>query len=1174
MNAKKFSHPSCSPCLAASILFLALAARAEVLTNVSIQIISGAGQAPGAALTSCMIMSDGTSWSGGAVGVQGTNNINDVGGHAVAANVTFKFNVGATVDSLNATYGEGHWTMANPKLAFQYTLYANNPRFNAGPGAFAIYWVGNDTWIQATNNPVFATNYTTLLAWATNAALLGSEYYSWTTPNYTGTTNDLNTSVWVTDKAGNRQATNVYSLTDDPNLVQDITSASAGTNAGVSLYLMATSDTVGLTIFTGGANFLPTLSFDVIPVPQGETVAVTATTNCMPLSDGTSLSGGLVGVQGAGAYNNIGGHFLAGNGAFQFNLGAVADSLNATYGAGNWTIANPALSFQYTLYSDDSFYNSGPGAFDIYWVGNDQWSGNLTNSPVFATNAATLSVWATNEALLASANYDWTTPDYAGTLNDLGSSAWTATATGLQQATNFYSLSASSGFVGDVTSASAASNNVVSLYLMAASDSVGLTIFSGAGTYAPTLSFQVVAAPKGAPPAITAQPSGLTVNSGDAAAFAVSATGNTPLAYQWFFDGSPVSGATAATLNLSPVTTQSAGSYFVVITNLYGCATSDLAALTVIPAVPVITAAPLSLTVAAGGSAGFSVAATGINPLTYQWYFNGSTLNGATAANLTIVGVAATNAGGYFVVVSNSYGSATSSVAWLMVITPPVLTSIPTNQQIGGGGTVSLQATAAGAGPIHYQWFKNGRWLVAGTNSALTWSNASVADSGTYYVVATNQFGMNISQPVLVSVANPDVLGWGYNGYYGQLGDGTTNHNRLLPEELTPGVVAAAVGQETSYYLGPAGTLWAIGANSDGQLGTGNFNNTQVPVAVASNVVAVSAGQYHLLFVTADGVLWASGLSYFGQLGVPVTNINVPLQTSPVSVASNVVAVAAGADHSLYLTADGVLWTMGFNLYGQLGNGTKVSTSTAGTAASNVVAIAAGGFHSLFIKTDASLWTMGFNLYGQLGDGNTSNSTWPELVATNVAFVTGGYEHSLAVQQDGRLWTMGFDNRGQLGRVLTNDAGLPLVLASNVVTAAAGYYHSLFLKNDGSLWTVGYNACGQLGNGTTNDALTPIQVPGMTLAEIASGNYANYSLAVGAASLPTITKASRATPGVLSLRFAGLPGGGYWLETATNLTQPAWVSISTNTAGNDGTWQFTDTNAAGPTPQFYRVHRP
>lgn len=88
-----------------------------------------------------------------------------------------------------------------------------------------------------------------------------------------------------------------------------------------------------------------------------------------------------------------------------------------------------------------------------------------------------------------------------------------------------------------------------------------------------------------------------------------------------------------------------------------------------LPGAPVITSPPQNISVVQGGSATFSVTATGTAPLTYQWLFNGGTIPGATGTNLTLLSVQATNAGNYSVRVSNTIGTNTSAAATLSVST-------------------------------------------------------------------------------------------------------------------------------------------------------------------------------------------------------------------------------------------------------------------------------------------------------------------------------------------------------------------------------------------------------------------------------------------------------------------------------------------------------------------------
>jgi hypothetical protein len=255
--------------------------------------------------------------------------------------------------------------------------------------------------------------------------------------------------------------------------------------------------------------------------------------------------------------------------------------------------------------------------------------------------------------------------------------------------------------------------------------------------------------------------------------------------------------------------------------------------------------------------------------------------------------------------------------------------------------------------------------------------------------------------------------------------------------------------------------------------------------------------------MTTNGFLWAMGFNSSGQLGNGTTNN----ATLPVNVATNVVAVAAGGSHSLFMITNGTLWGMGNNVYGQLGNGTTSNTNRPVIVASNVVEAAAGGYHSLFVTADGTLWAMGNNMYGQLGNGTTSNTNRPVSVASNVVAVAAGSYHSLFVTADGNLWAMGYNYYGQLGNSTTTDAYHAVFVASNVVAVAAGYWHSLFVKTDGSLWAMGYNYYGQLGNGSTSNVNRPVNVRNLfSVANVLPGNGANHSLALGIVMIPaTVT---------------------------------------------------------------------
>jgi len=329
--------------------------------------------------------------------------------------------------------------------------------------------------------------------------------------------------------------------------------------------------------------------------------------------------------------------------------------------------------------------------------------------------------------------------------------------------------------------------------------------------------------------------------------------------------------------------------------------------------------------------------------------------------------------------------------------------------------------------------------------------------------------------------------------YYGELGDGTYSFASTLPEQtVVSNVTTIAAGYEHSLLLKRDGSLWAMGLNSTGQLGDGTYNKTNRAERIVTNgVTAIAAGYYHSLYLKSYGSLWAMGGNYYGQLGDGTYSTNAPYGTnSPEEiVASNVTAIAAGTYHSLFLKSDGSLWAMGYNRdpnpflntgIGQLGDGTYNNTNRPEEIlASNVTAIAAGREHSLFLKSDGSLWAMGWNSSGQLGDGTYNNTNRPEqIVASNVTAIAAGGQHSLFLESDGSLWAMGNDGAGQLGdgKYIARGPNRPeQIVASNVAAIAAGDAHSLFLKSDGSLWAMGSNG-GQLGDGTLTSTNRPEQI--------------------------------------------------------------------------------------------------
>ena len=295
------------------------------------------------------------------------------------------------------------------------------------------------------------------------------------------------------------------------------------------------------------------------------------------------------------------------------------------------------------------------------------------------------------------------------------------------------------------------------------------------------------------------------------------------MAYQWQFNGLPLPGATNGLLVLTNVSPAQAGLYALSVSNAFGSVTAATSRLAVVPVW--IRTQPQSLMAQLGGTATLTVEVQGIEPLSYQWRFNGVNLAGATNAALVLTNLQARQGGSYSVLVSNPYGSAISQDAWLEFGTtlawgdnaygqtniPAGLTNVVA---IAGGGGHSLALRADGTVAA---WGYNGD----GRTNVPAGLTSVVAVAGGYY-------------HSLALRANGTVVAWGYNG------SGQTN----VPAGLT-NVVAIAGGYYHSLALRANGTVAAWGDNGQGQ--------TNIPAGL-TNVVAVAGGGFHSLALVGVGV--------------------------------------------------------------------------------------------------------------------------------------------------------------------------------------------------------------------------------------------------------------------------------------------------------------------------------
>jgi uncharacterized delta-60 repeat protein len=166
-------------------------------------------------------------------------------------------------------------------------------------------------------------------------------------------------------------------------------------------------------------------------------------------------------------------------------------------------------------------------------------------------------------------------------------------------------------------------------------------------------------------PAITAQPQNQTATAGGSATFSVGVTPGLTAAYQWFLNGTAITGATNSTLVLTNITAANIGSYTVTVTTALGSVTSTAATLADAgggAGAPVISVQPASTAIIAGTSGSLSVTATG-TVTGYQWRKFGQPIAGATTATLSIPSAGLLDVGLYDVQVINGLAITTSNAA-------------------------------------------------------------------------------------------------------------------------------------------------------------------------------------------------------------------------------------------------------------------------------------------------------------------------------------------------------------------------------------------------------------------------------------------------------------------------------------------------------------------------------
>jgi sugar lactone lactonase YvrE len=364
---------------------------------------------------------------------------------------------------------------------------------------------------------------------------------------------------------------------------------------------------------------------------------------------------------------------------------------------------------------------------------------------------------------------------------------------------------------------------------------------------------------------------------------------------------------------------------------------------------------------------------------------------------LSLDEVTAANAGNYDVVVTNPFGSVTSSVATLTVLLPPTINEQPNAQTLPVGGNAEFSVSVAGTAPFAYQWYFGGAVLPGQTNSTLGLTNLNLADGGGYSVVVTNPYGAATSAVAVLTVGfapvittqptNQTIMVGGSVDFTTVIGGtGPFSYQWQWNGTNLPIIITVA-GNGTAGYSGDNGSAVNAGLDLTGYVGL--LGPTGVAVDGFGNLFVADPGNRRVRRVGTNGVIATvagNGEQGYSGDGGPATNASM---SDPVAVAVDGLGNLFIADYKASVIrkvdVNGLISTVAGNgISGFGGNGSPATNAELAYPEG----LAVDAFGNLF-ETDDSLVRkidpqgiittvagFGYGNGGFRGDGGPATNAW------------------------------------------------------------------------------------------------------------------------------------------------------------------------------------------------------
>ncbi|KYB28388.1 regulator of chromosome condensation [Tribolium castaneum] len=359
-------------------------------------------------------------------------------------------------------------------------------------------------------------------------------------------------------------------------------------------------------------------------------------------------------------------------------------------------------------------------------------------------------------------------------------------------------------------------------------------------------------------------------------------------------------------------------------------------------------------------------------------------------------------------------------------------------------------------------------------------------------------------------------------GDCGQLGLGPDVLEKSRPAlvQTSDEIVDICAGGMHTVCLTKEGKILSFGCNDEGALGRitegkEDAESTPGEVELPGKVIQITAGDSHSAALLDDGRVFAWGTfrDSHGNMGLTLRgNEKLPYE---IIQEVHVIKIASGADHIVFLTNHGEVYTCGCPEQGQLGRTSERGSSR--NARSNmgkgqiakllqptIISLKPSlklhfdniwaGTYCTFAKVagKSDIYVFGLNNYNQLGLKSLAPQYLPilskEFSKYNWSMISSAEHHTIALTENGKTYAIGRKDYGRLGLGKDcEDASelteIPALKDKTVVYVACGSSTSFAVTDKGELYGWGMGTNGQLGNGEEEDCFEPTYVKSKQLTD-------------------------------------------------------------------------------------------